>query len=71
MLRGRRRLEGGGTIQLQGWPEFREYELAYFSRDDRVSFVKRYLQHATAKWQGEQGFDVGKRINYVNSLADQ
>lgn len=70
VLRGRLRVDGGATRRLRGWPEFREYELAPFSREERVEFVRRYLTHSAGSGAaGEEA--VTRRIEEVNRLADQ
>lgn len=70
VLRGRVRVEGGTTRRLRDWPEFREYELAAFSRDERIDFVRRYLTHS-AKGGEQASAIVARRIDDVNRLADQ
>lgn len=71
VLRGRLRNEGGGTTRLHGWPEFREFELAPFSPEERADFVSRYLRHAADSAATFSAKDVERRIAEVNHLADQ
>lgn len=70
VLRGRWRQEGGITTRLRDWPEFREYELAPFSRAERIDFVRRYLLHAACEPIENPSAEILKRIDEVNHLAD-
>lgn len=72
--RGRRRTDAG-TRKLKTWPEFREYELDAFTRDERADFVTRFSLHANAmeaEQAGEKHDARGarQRAAEVNRLAD-
>lgn len=71
VLRGRLRTEGGGTTKLHGWPEFREFELAPFTREERADFVTRYLRYAATGSSTASQDQIEQRIAEVNLLADQ
>lgn len=75
VLRGRRRVSGG-TRRLHDWPEFREYELAPFTRAERETFVTQFLEAAERERHRDAdiAFDpvgIAKRASEVNALADQ
>jgi len=74
VLRGRRRTEAG-TRRLLNWPEFREYELEAFTREERADFVARFLLALEAQrlagTEHQPDLDAAtRRAEEVNRLAD-
>ena len=54
VLRRRRRVPTG-TRRLHDWPEFREYELAPFTREERATFIAQFLASAEAERHRRDG----------------
>lgn len=70
VLRGRQAVAGGAIMRVDGWPEFREYDLEPFDRAQRAGFVERYLASRLAADAGDTVADPGTRAAEVNAIAD-
>lgn len=74
VLRGRFRVDAGLTSRLPDWPEFREYELEAFTREERIEFVRRFLQtklETPSRRPAISKDAVERRVAEVNRLADE
>lgn len=74
VLRGRIRVEAGLTTRLPNWPQFREYELEQFTRDERMDFVSRFLRAKLQRLDSGAKLSLGaieRRVVEVNRLADE
>ena len=71
VLRGRRKTEDT-VMKLQGWPEFLEFDLEQFTGDDRVTFIRRYLEHSLSASGDEMLEDeIEIRVEQVQSVTLQ
>ena len=72
VLKGMKKWDGGFR-KLPDWPEFIEFDLDEFTREERSKFIAGYLEHRAV--QGPYG-DVGRgswirgRVQEVDKLAD-
>lgn len=72
VLRGLKRWDGGYR-RLPEWPEFVEYELCEFTREERSHFVAGYLAHRVSpRLEASEDHDrwIGHRVKEVDRLAD-
>jgi hypothetical protein len=69
VLRGRRLFEGSWGRVAQ-WPEFREYELEPFSREERASFLENYLEYQSRRPGAQLATDQVKgRVTAAEGVA--
>jgi hypothetical protein len=72
VLRGLKKWDGGYR-RLPDWPDFIEYELSEFTREERSRFIAGYLAHrATHGPHAETGNRdwIARRVEEVDRLAD-
>lgn len=70
VLRGRKRI-GELWQRIPDWPEFREYDLQEFSKEERASFVRKYLSRVKGRRKSWlQANEIEQRVAKVNELAD-